>query len=281
LADRIFDKDIRTALFFYRLAAKKGAFSAYQQLDFQLLRMAELATLDDNGNAGGHWLNSLAEVKSYSAAIQSRKMRLLGENDFPLNLHARLNLALEWLERAEAAEQAGDIHGRFIFLWIAFNAAYARDIDERQELSEQAAFIDFLEQLCAIDDGRLDDLVWREFSGGIRVLLDTPRVFQAFWDWNAGRISQSEWESRFAKGKQLGQQALARGKTPELLGLVFSRLYTLRNNLVHGYAGVNRTQLRDCGNLMGKFVPLMLELMLDHLEVDWGPACYLVREQEA
>jgi hypothetical protein len=217
------------------------------------------------------------------ATLKSRHRAV--RDGYPPNLNLRLHRALSWLARAEAAEQEGDLDGRFIFLWIAFNAAYARDIDERQGLSEQATFIDFLEQLCAIDHGRLDDLVWREFSGGIRVLLDTPYVFQAFWDWHAGRISQSEWESRFAKGKQLAQQALARGKTPELLGLVFTRLYTLRNQLIHGGATwgsqVNRKHLRDSGNLLGKFVPLMLELMLDHPEVDWGAACYPVVEQDA
>ncbi|EQB4026034.1 hypothetical protein ACYJKZ_006435, partial [Pseudomonas aeruginosa] len=41
------------------------------------------------------------------------------------NLSLRLHRALSWLNRAEQAE---DTDGRFIFLWIAFNAAYATDI---------------------------------------------------------------------------------------------------------------------------------------------------------
>jgi len=45
---------------------------------------------------------------------------------YPPDLNLRLHRALSWLKRAEMAE---DDDGRFIFLWIAFNAAYAREIN--------------------------------------------------------------------------------------------------------------------------------------------------------
>ena len=35
---------------------------------------------------------------------------------------------------------------------------------------------------------------------------------------------------------------------------------------------VNRKQL------LGKLVPVIIRLMLDHPEIDWGPACYPVVE---
>lgn len=197
---------------------------------------------------------------------------------YPPNLNLRVHRALSWLKRSEMAE---DDDGRFIFLWIAFNAAYACEIDERYGLSEQATFMNFLDRLCELDTGkRIDNLVWQEFSGGIRVLLDNPFVFHSFWEFQAGKLAEAEWLSRFAKGKKLAQQALAGGRTPVLLGVVLNRLYTLRNQLVHGGATwngkVNRKQLHDCAQLLGKLVPLIIELMLDHPEIDWGPACYPV-----
>jgi len=33
---------------------------------------------------------------------------------------------------------------------------------------------------------------------------------------------------------------------------------------------VNRKQLRDCAQLLGKLVPAIIALMLDHPETDWG-----------
>lgn len=194
------------------------------------------------------------------------------------NLRLRIHRALSWLDRAEQAE---DLDGRFIFLWIAFNAAYATDIDEQQRLSEQATFKAFLEKLCMLDDRkRIDALVWREFSGSIRVLLDNPYVFQSFWDHQSGKIDEDTWKQRFASGRKAAQHALMSGNTPTLLGVLFNRLYTLRNQLIHGGAtwngSVNREQLRDCTSLLGKLVPLIIELMMDSADTLWGDACYPV-----
>ena len=73
---------------------------------------------------------------------------------------------------------------------------------------------------------------------------------------------------------------LAKGNTPELLRLVFHRIYTLRNQLMHGGATwnsqVNRAQLQDCVNLLGKLVPVVIELMLNNPDEMWGDACYPV-----
>ena len=63
--------------------------------------------------------------------------------NYPDNLGLRVHRALSWLNRAE---QEADPDSRFIFLWIAFNAAYATDIDHREGLSEQRTFNAFLEK---------------------------------------------------------------------------------------------------------------------------------------
>lgn len=43
------------------------------------------------------------------------------------NLSLRVHRALSWLQRSEMQDE---LDGQFIFLWIAFNAAYATDIEE-------------------------------------------------------------------------------------------------------------------------------------------------------
>lgn len=199
-------------------------------------------------------------------------------NRHPVNLTLRIHRALSWLQRAE---QADDLDGRFIFLWIAFNAAYAQEIGVSDKLSEQAAFKVFLEKLCVLDkDKRIDSLVWKEFSGSIRSLLDNPYVFETFWQFQRGWIGEAEWKARFASGRKAAQYALSNGDTPRLLGVVFNRIYTLRNQLMHGGAtwggAVNRAQVRDCGQLLGKLVPLVIELMMDSPDTPWGDACYPV-----
>ena len=58
------------------------------------------------------------------------------------------------------------------------------------------------------------------------------------------------------------------------------RLYTLRNQLIHGGAtwngSVNREQLRDCVGLLSKLVPVIIDLMMDSPDTLWGDACYPV-----
>jgi hypothetical protein len=46
---------------------------------------------------------------------------------------------------------------------------------------------------------------------------------------------------------------------------------------MHGGAtwgsSVNRDQIRDCVNILGKLVPLVIEIMLDHPDTLWGDVC--------
>lgn len=109
--------------------------------------------------------------------FQTLKARHRLERDtHHVNLTLRVHRSLSWLQRAE---QADDADGRFVFLWIAFNAAYATDIDENYRLSEQETFRAFLRKLCDLDQGRqIEKLVWSEFSGSIRVLLDNQSFFR-------------------------------------------------------------------------------------------------------
>jgi len=213
---------------------------------------------------------------------QSLKTRQRAERDtHHPNLALRVHRALSWLNRAE--QLSDDQDARFIFLWIAFNAAYATEIDEKYRLSEQATFRDFLQKLTELDvAGHIADLVWTEFPGSIRLLLDNQYVFQDFWNFHNGTLPEEEWMRRFASAKKAALHALTRRDTATVLSVVLSRIYTLRNQLMHGGAtwnsAVNRDQVRDCTNLLAKLVPLVIEIMLDNTDTLWGDACYPVVE---
>ena len=219
--------------------------------------------------------NTLEETLGY-ATLKQRHRQV--RDAHPDNLTLRIHRALSWLNRAE---QTQDEDGKFIFLWVAFNAAYAQEFDEYHRTSDRTAFTDFLRKLCARDSAkRIDALVWNEFTGSIRVLLDNPYVFHPFWEFQRGRMRQDEWQDRFASAKRSAKFALSNGDTPQLLSLMFDRLYVLRNQLFHGGATwngkVNRDQLRDCTRLLSKLVPLIIALMMDNPDTDWGEAVYPV-----
>ena len=210
-----------------------------------------------------------------------RRQRLEREG-WPNNLGLRVHRALSWLHGAEGLDAQHDLDGRFIYLWIAFNAAYATDIEERHRESEQQTFRGFVEKLARLDSEkkRFDALVWQEFPGSIRVLLDNEYVYADFWRSQNGALPKDAWKSSFEAANRAARLALGRQDTVTVLSIVLSRIYTLRNQLIHGGAtrgsSVNREQLKDCTNLMARLVPLVIELMMDHPETLWGDACYPV-----
>jgi hypothetical protein len=214
-------------------------------------------------------------------ALKSRQR--LERDSHPPNLALRVHRALSWLNRAE--QVAEDLDSQFIFLWIAFNAAYATEVDERYRTSERAVFRDFLQKLISLDKRKtIEKLVWEEFSGSIRLLLDNRYIYQDFWNYRNGKLTEKECQRNFAEANKAARTALAQRDTATVLSIVLSRLYTLRNQLMHGGAtwnsSVNRDQVRDCANLLGKLVPLVIEIMMDNVNTLWGDACYPVVETE-
>ena len=201
---------------------------------------------------------------------------------YPENLALRVHRALSWLHRAEQLAHGDDLDGQFIFLWIAFNAAYATEMDEKYRETEQQTFRAFLEKLTELDKarGRFGALVWDEFPRSIRVLLDNPYVFSDFWKAQGGAMTEEAWKESFARANKAAHVALGKLDTVTVLSIVLSRIYTLRNQLLHGGAtwqsSVNRDQLRDCAEFMAKLVPLVIEVMMDHPETLWGDAVYPV-----
>lgn len=195
------------------------------------------------------------------------------------NLKLRVHRALSWLDRAEHSRDDQD--AEFIFLWISFNAAYANEIISLERFTEQEVFGHFFERICGMDkEKKLYELVWSEFAGSVRVLLANKYVFRPFWDYCNKSISEEEWSERFNRANAAANKALGRRNTQVVLSIIFSRLYTLRNQIIHGGAtwnsGVNRDQIRDSVHILRNMVPVMIEIMMNHPDEVWGDPCYPV-----
>lgn len=219
-------------------------------------------------------MNTKTTPPTASAALAAltqrhKEQRALGHTPFTLRMHR----ALSWLKRAEAAGEDDDV--AFICLWIGFNAAYAQDLGEGggTVASERQAFRNFMADLCVLDaDKALANLVWQVFPGPIRLLLNNQFVFQPFWDAHSNPRSDGSipdhWREAFDEARQRVHRALAQQDTERVLYEVFVRLYTLRNQLMHGgstwNSTVNRAQLRDGRALLARVLPVMLGVMMNH-----------------
>ena len=95
------------------------------------------------------------------------------------SLSLRIHRAISWLTRAELCD---DMDGRFIFLWISFNAAYSNEF-AGIVVTESEQFRGFLEKLVNLDDkNKLYNVTWLKYTSAIRVLLDNQYVYQSFWN---------------------------------------------------------------------------------------------------
>ena len=111
------------------------------------------------------------------------------------------------------------------------------------------------------------------------MLLNNKFVFQPFWDHEAG-LGHDNWEDKFDDSRSAVHYALVERNTGVILNTVFDRLYTLRNQLLHGAAtwngSVNRGQVRDGASIMAFLAPLFIGLMMSRPEIDWGSPDYPV-----
>lgn len=218
-------------------------------------------------------------TQTLTFAALKEKQRTI-RNGFPENMGLRVHRAISWIGRAEAC--GGDADARFIFLWIAFNAAYA---DEREfqsvTLGERAAFLEFFRKLVALDrEGRIYKAVWQRFSGPFRLLMDNRYVFNPFWQHHNGIDGYADWQETFRHSTTAFNNAFQSGDTARVLSFVFDRLYVLRNQIVHGGAtwngGVNRAQVTDGAAILTVLMPVFVDLMMDNPDAKWGRPFYPV-----
>ncbi|MDD9857036.1 MAG: HEPN domain-containing protein [Gammaproteobacteria bacterium] len=189
----------------------------------------------------------------------------------------RMRRAFSWLKKSR---DTANPHEKFIFLWIAFNAAYGAETigvegDDRY-VSEARRFKRFLREIVRRDEKRkLEGVIWGDlFSGPIRVLLGNQYVFRPFWEFVQGEKTDNEWKGLFQQNNRRVKYALKRSNVDSLLMEIFQRLYTLRNQIFHGGTtfarGWGKSQLRDGSRIMASLVPIILNIM--KADIDRNPA---------
>lgn len=213
--------------------------------------------------------------KASAHALKAR-LKESGET-LPEATRIRLHRAISWLKRAEQEDE--DLDARFIFLWIAFNAAYAHEFGF--EKPERELLRGFLDALVKADSGkRLHGVVFEQYTGPVRLLIDNKFVFEPFWRALRERDGSNKWGEKFYRDKRAALRAVMDKDSVTVLSVIFDRLYVLRNQLVHGGATwngkVNREQVQVGAQLLGSLLPAMLALMLEHPELELGGIAYPV-----
>ncbi|MEP7108609.1 MAG: hypothetical protein ABI760_11515 [Ferruginibacter sp.] len=211
-------------------------------------------------------------------AIELKKKLKQSGTSIPDTLYVRSHRALSWLTCAE--ENNANLDLQFITLWIAYNSCYA--IDEKYDDSastEKDRYNEFVTKLVSHDiENRFFNLLWDKFSGPVRLLIENEYVFKPFWDFQ--RSHNKNWKKLHYQSISASNRYLAKHEVTKLLEVVLDRLYTLRNQIMHGGATykskVNRSQVRDACNILKSLVPIIIDIMIDNGDEDWGKVYYPV-----
>jgi hypothetical protein len=205
--------------------------------------------------------------------ILSRKLK---SSKTPESHAIRLYRAISWLKSSE--KQDGNLDMKFISLWVAFNACYAVDLNGLSSKSEKAKLRDFTLSLVQFDLARLYNLFWEKYSGPVKVLIENKFVFEKFWEYTRGETK--DYLYTFNKSIANATNCLSKQNIEGLIEIVLERLYTLRNQIIHGGATynskLNRSQLRDACNIMQLLMPIIIDIMLENGNHDWGEIAYPV-----
>ena len=209
------------------------------------------------------------------------KHRQLREKNSP-ELNLRTHRSISWIARA-AALIDDDTDAAFIFCWIAFNAAYAKDMGVGPGSFARTNFQGYFDALVRCDPkGRIDHEIWYQFDALVAELLDNKYIFSPFWKSHNGDAKYNNWELRFENAKKAAQYAVEGRETAKLLSILFDRLYVLRNQLVHGGATwnskINRKQVRNGTELLLSLLPVFVDTMMSNPDEDWGAPYYPVVE---
>ena len=203
----------------------------------------------------------------------TRKLKTLA---LPETLTIRIHRSISWLKSAEKQEENLDL--KFISLWVSFNACYAVDINGLNSKPEKAKLREFTSSLVQFDQNRLYNLFWEKFSGPVKVLIENKFVFEKFWEYTRGE--SDDYQVAFNKSIAQATNCLSKQNIEGLLEVILERLYTLRNQLIHGGATynskLNRTQLRDACKIMQLLVPIIIDIILENGQHDWGEIAYPV-----
>ena len=191
--------------------------------------------------------------------------------------------------RQETSDDDDCGHVRFVFYWIAYEAAYK--VDGSGESSPRAPEAQqrgsFHRKIARYDRGRLQDTL-RRHRERVAKVLELRQAHPSFWQkWDEdGRVESAEnWERIFGKRTRKAKETLRRAiedwhlgdaneRTEDSLNDLFRNLAVVRNQIVHGASAGShsrgRTQVRLGAQLLHALIPCFRDSIESNLDEDWG-----------
>ena len=190
-----------------------------------------------------------------------------------------------WIRPAETATGERDAHLRFLFYWIAYEAAYQTDLEKRDHRKQRSKLHGKLVHHCK---ERLQGIL-RAQEDDIMCILALRQTHRSFWrkrtEENGGVTTPKQWETVFRERVELAKARLnsavcrdvkeTKNKAiSETLDDLFENLNVVRHQIIHGGSSgpTSRgwTQVNVGARLLEAFVPCFREGINDNIDGNWG-----------
>jgi hypothetical protein len=208
--------------------------------------------------------------------LTARRQQMKDDKKLTSAVNLRVHRALSWLN---AADQSESLDTKFIFLWIAFNAAYAKKIQESTPSGVLDDVHEFITTLVSLDkDELLLERVFCDLTEQIMPLVQNKYASHHFWSCRDGFLTEKEAEKKFVGSCSAVQRAMDNKDPEPIIRILFQRCYTVRNQIVHGGATweskANRETVAQCVKIMSILLPVFIHLVLENPEEEWGDPYY-------
>ena len=201
------------------------------------------------------------------------------------NNQRRIKRMDTWIRLAEEAPGEDKAHLRFLFYWIAYEAAY--QTHETGEAGKTSRRQELHCKLARHDRGKLQGILHAQ-SDNIVHLLELRQADPSFWKrWNedADVETPKAWETTFGRrvgsAKKRLNEAVRSGVKKAIsatLNNLFRNLSVVRNQIVHGASAGHdshgRTQVILGAKLLKAFIPCFRDSIESNIQEDWGAPPY-------
>ena len=195
----------------------------------------------------------------------------------------RIERMSTWISHAEAISGEEKPHIRFLFYWIAYEAAYQT---EDSEIKDWQARENLHRKLAFRDTGKLQNILRDQQENVVRI-FKLRQAYRFFWRRDSRWVTSREWESEFQKRVESAirglntaihsgaKETLEKKKAiKSTLDDLFGNLNIVRNQIVHGASAGSKSRGRNQGvwgaELLSALVPCFHDVIKDNPDEDWG-----------
>lgn len=214
---------------------------------------------------------NVEDLKVYWEPNKQRLQRACPQHPLAVRMHR----AFSWLAAAECDDQEDKIDEKLIFRWIGINSLFGRwnSFDHEPE-RDGRALTGFLTVMEECDKDALIKAYLIEQQAVVSQICSDPFVNKFFW-------KALNTEKRFNQRRdQISIQRMYSDQNYcQILQEVFSRIYLVRCQLIHGAATfgskLNREIVKQCGIVLEGIIFAIIKIITDHAwSENWDDLCY-------